>query len=102
MRAAMAVAETKLIDRLPKVRGRLTEGSLLSAVTWFRVVLWALANRSAPSWSNVSGGPLSAKSAASIPPSRRQPSATARSGDSGTISLPTRSLSQPRSVMMVD
>src|SRR4030095_457698 len=37
MRAAMAVAETKLIDRLPKVRGRLTEGSLLSAVTWFRV-----------------------------------------------------------------
>ena len=27
----------KLIDRLPKVRGRLTEGSLLSAVTWFRV-----------------------------------------------------------------
>jgi UDP-N-acetylmuramate dehydrogenase len=33
----MAVAETRLIDRLPKVRGRLTEGSLLSAVTWFRV-----------------------------------------------------------------
>jgi len=37
MRAAMAVAETRLIDRLPKVRGRLTEGSALSAVTWFRV-----------------------------------------------------------------
>lgn len=37
MRAAMAVSETRLIDRLPKVRGRLTEGSLLSAVTWFRV-----------------------------------------------------------------
>ncbi len=33
----MAIAETRLIDRLPKVRGRLTEGSLLSAVTWFRV-----------------------------------------------------------------
>jgi UDP-N-acetylmuramate dehydrogenase len=33
----MAVAETRLIDRLPKVRGRLTEGSALSAVTWFRV-----------------------------------------------------------------
>jgi UDP-N-acetylmuramate dehydrogenase len=33
----MAVADTRLIDRLPKVRGRLTEGSLLSAVTWFRV-----------------------------------------------------------------
>jgi UDP-N-acetylmuramate dehydrogenase len=33
----MAVAEPKLIDRLPKVRGRLSEGSLLSAVTWFRV-----------------------------------------------------------------
>jgi UDP-N-acetylmuramate dehydrogenase len=37
MRAAMAHAETRLIERLPKVRGRLTEGSLLSAVTWFRV-----------------------------------------------------------------
>ena len=37
MRAAMAHAEPRLIDRLPKVRGRLTEGSLLSAVTWFRV-----------------------------------------------------------------
>jgi UDP-N-acetylmuramate dehydrogenase len=37
MRAAMAVAETRLIERLPKVRGRLTEGSSLSAVTWFRV-----------------------------------------------------------------
>lgn len=37
MRTAMAVADTKLIDRLPKVRGRLTEGSLLAAVTWFRV-----------------------------------------------------------------
>jgi UDP-N-acetylmuramate dehydrogenase len=33
----MAVADTRLIDRLPKVRGRLTEGSALSAVTWFRV-----------------------------------------------------------------
>jgi UDP-N-acetylmuramate dehydrogenase len=33
----MAVAETRLIDRLPKVRGRLTQGSALSAVTWFRV-----------------------------------------------------------------
>lgn len=33
----MATAETRLIDRLPKVRGRLTEGALLSAVTWFRV-----------------------------------------------------------------
>jgi UDP-N-acetylmuramate dehydrogenase len=33
----MAAIETKLIERLPKVRGRLTEGSLLSAVTWFRV-----------------------------------------------------------------
>jgi UDP-N-acetylmuramate dehydrogenase len=33
----MAVAETRLIERLPKVRGRLTEGSVLSAVTWFRV-----------------------------------------------------------------
>jgi UDP-N-acetylmuramate dehydrogenase len=37
MSAAMAIAETKLIDRLPKARGRLTEGSALSAVTWFRV-----------------------------------------------------------------
>ena len=37
MRAAMAMSETRLIDRLPKVRGRLTEGSALSAVTWFRV-----------------------------------------------------------------
>ena len=37
MRTAMAVAEPKLIDRLPQVRGRLTAGSLLSAVTWFRV-----------------------------------------------------------------
>lgn len=37
MRAAMAVSETRLIDRLPKVRGRLTQGSALSAVTWFRV-----------------------------------------------------------------
>ena len=37
MRAAMAHVEPRLIDRLPKVRGRLTEGSLLSAVTWFRV-----------------------------------------------------------------
>ncbi|HEY3146283.1 MAG TPA: UDP-N-acetylmuramate dehydrogenase [Dongiaceae bacterium] len=34
---AMAARPTKLIDILPKVRGRLTEGSLLSAVTWFRV-----------------------------------------------------------------
>jgi UDP-N-acetylmuramate dehydrogenase len=33
----MAFAETRLIDRLPKVRGRLTEGTALSAVTWFRV-----------------------------------------------------------------
>ena len=33
----MAVAETQLIDRLPKVRGRLAAGSALSAVTWFRV-----------------------------------------------------------------
>lgn len=33
----MARTETRLIDRLPKVRGRLTEGALLSAVTWFRV-----------------------------------------------------------------
>lgn len=33
----MARAETRLIDRLPQVRGRLSEGSLLSAVTWFRV-----------------------------------------------------------------
>ncbi len=33
----MALAETRLIDRLPKVRGRLTAGVLLSAVTWFRV-----------------------------------------------------------------
>jgi UDP-N-acetylmuramate dehydrogenase len=37
MRAAMAVAETRLIDRLPTVRGRLAAGSALSAVTWFRV-----------------------------------------------------------------
>ena len=37
MRAAMAHVEPRLIDRMPKVRGRLTEGSLLSAVTWFRV-----------------------------------------------------------------
>ena len=37
MRAAMAVVDTPLIDRLPKVRGRLTAGSALSAVTWFRV-----------------------------------------------------------------
>ncbi|HWA50100.1 MAG TPA: FAD-binding protein, partial [Dongiaceae bacterium] len=34
---AMAKSETRLIDRLPQVRGRLSEGSLLSAVTWFRV-----------------------------------------------------------------
>jgi UDP-N-acetylmuramate dehydrogenase len=34
---AMAVSEPKLIDVLPKVRGRLTEGAALSAVTWFRV-----------------------------------------------------------------
>jgi UDP-N-acetylmuramate dehydrogenase len=34
---AMARSETRLIDRLPQVRGRLSEGSLLSAVTWFRV-----------------------------------------------------------------
>jgi UDP-N-acetylmuramate dehydrogenase len=34
---AMAVREPKLIDVLPKVRGRLTEGAALSAVTWFRV-----------------------------------------------------------------
>jgi UDP-N-acetylmuramate dehydrogenase len=34
---AMARTETRLIDRLPQVRGRLSEGSLLSAVTWFRV-----------------------------------------------------------------
>jgi UDP-N-acetylmuramate dehydrogenase len=34
---AMAAREPKLIDILPKVRGRLTEGALLSAVTWFRV-----------------------------------------------------------------
>ena len=33
----MALAETRLIDRLPEVRGRLTEGAALSAVTWFRV-----------------------------------------------------------------
>jgi len=33
----MAVADTPLIDRLPKVRGRLSAGSALSAVTWFRV-----------------------------------------------------------------
>jgi len=33
----MAISETRLIDRLPKVRGRLSEGSALSAVTWFRV-----------------------------------------------------------------
>jgi UDP-N-acetylmuramate dehydrogenase len=32
----MAKSDTRLIDRLPKVRGRLTEGALLSAVTWFR------------------------------------------------------------------
>lgn len=37
MMAAMAKSETRLIDRLPQVRGRLSEGSLLSAVTWFRV-----------------------------------------------------------------
>jgi UDP-N-acetylmuramate dehydrogenase len=37
MRAVVAAAEAKLIDRLPQVRGRLTEGALLSAVTWFRV-----------------------------------------------------------------
>jgi UDP-N-acetylmuramate dehydrogenase len=37
MRAAMAFADTPLIDRLPKVRGRLSAGSALSAVTWFRV-----------------------------------------------------------------
>ena len=29
--------ETRLIDRLPAVRGRLTEGPVLSRVTWFRV-----------------------------------------------------------------
>jgi len=34
---AMAARETKLIAILAKVRGRLSEGSLLSAVTWFRV-----------------------------------------------------------------
>jgi UDP-N-acetylmuramate dehydrogenase len=33
----MAARAPKLIDMLPKVRGRLTEGSALSAVTWFRV-----------------------------------------------------------------
>ncbi|MEZ5830244.1 MAG: UDP-N-acetylmuramate dehydrogenase [Dongiaceae bacterium] len=33
----MAHAETRLIDRMPQVRGRLSEGSALSAVTWFRV-----------------------------------------------------------------
>lgn len=33
----MALSQTRLIDRLPKVRGRLSEGSALSAVTWFRV-----------------------------------------------------------------
>ncbi len=33
----MAMAETRLIDRLPQVRGRLSEGALLSTVTWFRV-----------------------------------------------------------------
>ena len=33
----MAVRAPKLIDILPKVRGRLTEGAALSAVTWFRV-----------------------------------------------------------------
>ena len=33
----MAARAPKLIDMLPKVRGRLTEGSVLSAVTWFRV-----------------------------------------------------------------
>ncbi|WP_284735534.1 UDP-N-acetylmuramate dehydrogenase [Dongia deserti] len=33
----MAVADTPLIDRLPQVRGRLSAGSALSAVTWFRV-----------------------------------------------------------------
>jgi UDP-N-acetylmuramate dehydrogenase len=37
MRAAMAARAPKLIDMLPKVRGRLTDGSALSAVTWFRV-----------------------------------------------------------------
>jgi UDP-N-acetylmuramate dehydrogenase len=33
----MARADTRLIDRLPEVRGRMNEGSSLSAVTWFRV-----------------------------------------------------------------
>ena len=33
----MAARAPKLIDMLPKVRGRLSEGSALSAVTWFRV-----------------------------------------------------------------
>lgn len=33
----MARTEPRLIDRLPKVRGRLSEGAALSAVTWFRV-----------------------------------------------------------------
>jgi UDP-N-acetylmuramate dehydrogenase len=37
MRAAMAVSDTPLIARLPKVRGRVSAGSVLSAITWFRV-----------------------------------------------------------------
>jgi len=32
-----AAARTRLIDRLPRVRGRLTEAASLAAVTWFRV-----------------------------------------------------------------
>ena len=32
-----AAARTRLIDRLPPVRGRLTEAAPLAAVTWFRV-----------------------------------------------------------------
>lgn len=34
---AVAETETRLIERLPPVRGRLSAGGLLSRVTWFRV-----------------------------------------------------------------
>ena len=42
----------RLVDRLPSVRGRLTEGALLSKVTWFRVGgagrRWAVSSRPTP------------------------------------------------------
>src|SRR3546814_15329411 len=37
MRAMTAEHRTPLIDRLPAVRGRLTENAPLAGVTWFRV-----------------------------------------------------------------